>query len=499
MNQATIGQLLIWAIALILCFPLLVIVLGELSYRLQRRHNPLAGTLLILRNLVLPVFIFMLFVQQVMQLPDENELVKSIQTLFWLCVIHAALSLLNDVLFEQAKGDTWRTRVPKLLIDLVRLFVVLLGGAIVLATVWNADLAGLVTALGVSSIVIGLALQDTLGSVMSGIALLFEHPFSVGDWLRVGDIVGQVIDINWRSVRLQTFEREMVVIPHKLISSEIIRNFNRPQRIHAERIRIGFSYKDPPNLAKHVLRTTALETEGILNEPAPQIFTLSYDDFAVTYEVKFFIEDYGDLEEIRDRFMSRVWYAAQRNSLTIPFPIRTLYHFHGPTAAAQGNSKKLADSLQSVPAFVPLSQNDTLDSLTQSVSLQHFGTGEQVVRQGSPNSSLYIIISGQAVMTTQDDSGQIHEVLRLKAGEFFGEMTLFSSDSSPTSITALEDLEVMMLPAGIVNQMIERQPSFAREISHILDLRRRAVQATRPVKTPTDYSSGAWISGNGIT
>lgn len=481
MTSTPIGHLLIWAITLIVCFPILVIVLGELSYRLQRRHNPLAGTLLILRNLVLPVFVLMLFVQQVLNLPDQNELVKSIQTLFWLCVIHAALSLLNDVLFEQARGDTWRTRVPKLLIDLVRLFVVLLGGAIVLATVWNADLAGLVTALGVSSIVIGLALQDTLGSVMSGIALLFEHPFAVGDWLRVGDIVGQVIDINWRSVRLKTLEYEMVVIPHKLISSDVIRNFSRPQPIHAERIRIGFSYNDPPNLAKHVLRTTALETEGIVKHPAPQIFTLSYDDFAVTYEVKFFIEDYGDLEAIRDRFMSRVWYAAQRNSLTIPFPIRTLYHFHGPTTAAQGNSKKLADSLQSVPAFVPLSQDDALESLSQRVSLQHFGAGEQVVRQGTANNALYIIISGQAVMTTRDDRGIVHEVLRLKAGEFFGEMTLFSSDSSPTSITALEDLEVMLLPAPVVNQMIERQPSFAREISQILELRRRAVQDAKTV------------------
>lgn len=193
-------------------------------------------------------------------------------------------------MFGQAKADTWRSRVPKLLIDLFRLFLVLLGGAIILATVWNTDLAGVVTALGVSSIVIGLALQDTLGSVTSGIALLFERPFTVGDWLRVGDMVGQVIDINWRAVRLQTFEREMVIIPHKLISSEIIRNFSQPLRLHAERIRIGFSYDDdPPNLPKQVLQATAIETQGILLQPEPQIFTVSYDDSAITYEVKFLL------------------------------------------------------------------------------------------------------------------------------------------------------------------------------------------------------------------
>jgi small-conductance mechanosensitive channel len=247
MLQPSSNHLFISAITLIVGLALSVIILGEVIYRLQHRRRPLAATLQVVRNLVLPMLAFMLFIQYVLQRPANEDIVKSVQTLFWICVLHAALSLLNAIIFEQAKADTWRARVPKLLIDLFRLFLVLLGVAIVLAKVWNADLAGLVTALGVSSIVIGLALQDTLGSVMSGIALIFERPFSVGDWLQVGELTGQVIDINWRAVRLQTFEREMVIIPHKLIGNEIIRNFSRPIPIHAERIRHGFSYNDPPN------------------------------------------------------------------------------------------------------------------------------------------------------------------------------------------------------------------------------------------------------------
>jgi small-conductance mechanosensitive channel len=470
--------MLLWAIALIVGFPFLVIGLGELIYRLKRRGKPIAATLRVVRNLVLPVLVFLLFLRQVLNFPASGQFVKSVETLFWLCVIHAALSLLNAILFEQAKENTWRARFPKLLVDLLRLFLVSLGGAIVLATVWGADLAGLATALGVSSIVIGLALQDTLGSVTSGIALLFERPFSVGDWLRVGDVVGQVIDINWRAVRLQTLEREMIIIPHKLIGAEIIRNYNQPQRLHAERIRIGFSYDDPPNLVKYVLRTTAFETQGILVHPEPQIFTLSYDDSAITYEVKFFIENYGDLEEIRDRFMTRVWYAAQRNRLSIPFPIRTLYHFHGPTSQAQGASKKFVKSMQSIPSFVPFDKPDSPHTHSQGTSLQHFGAGEKVVRQGQDSDDLYIIISGQALITVTDEVGQEHEVLLLQTGEFFGEMTLFSGETSMVSIKAIQDLEVMTLSTSVVNQMIERQPSFAREISQILEIRRAAVRST---------------------
>lgn len=487
-NAILQNDLFIWAIVLAFGFPLLVIVLGEVIHRLNLRGKSLEATLRVVRNLVLPVFVFMLFVQYVLKLDANGNFVKSIETLFWICVIHALLSLVNAVLFAGAEADTWRAQVPKLLIDLSRLFLVLLGTAIVLASVWNADLAGLAAALGVSSIVLGLALQDTLGSVMSGIALLFERPFTVGDWLRVGDMTGQVIDINWRAVRLQTLEREMVIIPHQLISGEIIRNFSKPIRLHAERVRIGFSYDDPPNLAKQVLKSTALTTQGILAEPEPQIFTISYDDSSITYEIKFFINDYKDIEDIRDRFMTRVWYAAQRKKLTIPFPIQTLYHFDGPSSKVDGTSKKFAENLQSSPVFVPLTRdNGNLEGLSQGVVLQHFGVGEKVVRQGYPGSSLYIIIAGQAVITITDDCGKEHEIVKLARGEFFGEMALFSGEPSAVSVSAIEDLEVMELYSNVVNKMIERQPSLAREIGQIIEARRKAIQLVKQVDTASKW------------
>jgi small-conductance mechanosensitive channel len=472
----------IWAIGLAVGFPLISIILGELIDRLKRRGHGFADTVRWGRNLILPIFILLLFLQHVLALSPSTRIFKIVETILWICIIHGALSLLNVILFEQAEADTWRSRVPKLLVDLARLFLILLGTAFVLATVWNADLAGLVTALGVSSIVIGLALQDTLGSVMSGIALLFERPFSVGDWLEVNGVVGQVIDINWRAVRLLTLEREMVVIPHKLISSEMIRNFTQPTPIHAERIKIGFSYNDPPNLARQVLKSTALETKGILLDPEPNVFTLGYDDSSVTYEVKFFIRDYGDIENIRERFMTRVWYAAKRNNLSIPFPIRTLYHFHGPSTQQKGISKKFAESLQAMPSYVPLNkEQESMQAPSTGISLQHFAAGEKVVRQGHAGDALYIIVSGQAVLTTLDASRQESEVLWLRSGEFFGEMALFSGEPSTVTIMAVNDLEVMKISGQVVNQMIDRQPSFAREIGQVLEMRRRAIhEATMP-------------------
>jgi hypothetical protein len=117
MNVSPQSSVFFWAIALIIGFPLLVIVLGESIQRLRRRRVPFAATLQIFRNLVLPVLAFILFTRQVIRL-EPGAFTKSLETLFWICVIHAALSLLNVLLFEQASADTWRARLPKLLIDL---------------------------------------------------------------------------------------------------------------------------------------------------------------------------------------------------------------------------------------------------------------------------------------------------------------------------------------------------------------------------------------------
>jgi small-conductance mechanosensitive channel len=469
------STVLLWSLLLIVGFPLCVVILGEVIQRQSRRRPALGKTLQIFRNLVLPVLTFLLFAQHVLKLDVNDRGFKTLQTVFLICVIHGSLSLLNALLFEQAGANTWRSRVPKLLIDLSRLILILVGTAVVAAAIWNADLAGVATALGVSSIVIGLALQDTLGSIMSGIALLFERPFTVGDWIRVGEIVGQVLDMSWRSVRILTLDREMIIIPHKFISNEVIRNYNQPHRIHAERVKIGFSYNDPPNKALQVLRETAIATPGILSRPEPQAFTLGYEDSAILYEVKFCIDDYGQLETIRSEFMTRLWYAAQRHQLNIPFPIRTLYHFHGPTTNAQSTQQKFTDRLQSLPTSIPIDlQADTMPN--SGITLQHFAKGEQIIFQGSQSEHLYIIVSGQACMGYIDAMGQEREVLILQPGELFGVMVLFSGEASPVSVSAIEDLEVMTLELSVVNQMIDRQPSFAREIAQVQAIRQRALQ-----------------------
>lgn len=474
-------QWFLYALALAVGFPLTILVLGELIHRYRKRGRSVSETLSIVRNLVVPIWVVLLFCKYVLELNTKSNSIKLLETLFWICALNATLSFMNSILFADAGENSWRSKMPKLLIDLARFFLIGIGIAIVLSKVWGANLAGLVAALGVSSIVFGLALQDTLGSVMSGIALLFERPFSVGDWLSVDRTIGKVIDINWRAVRLETRSRAMVVMPHKLISSQAIKNYSQPIPLHGEPVILGFSYDHPPNFVKKVLRDTALSTQGILSDPEPRIRVVGYEDFEITYKIVFFIEDYHDVEDIRDRLMTRIWYAAQRNELTLPYPIRTVYNVDNPPSVMVKKSQtteQFTKTLQSIPVFFPLTKNsESLDRFAKGAAIQKFGVGEKVIHVGEVVQSLYIITSGHAVIGVRDRLGKQREVLKMYPGEFFGEMALFSSEPSQISITALDDLEVIAIFSDVVDLMLSSQPSLAREIGQIIEARQKAIDA----------------------
>ena len=98
--------------------------------------------------------------------------------------------------------------------------------------------------------------------------------------------------------------------------------------------------------------------------------------------------------------------------------------------------------------------------------------------------ALYIIVAGLALMLSRDFEGREWEILSLRNGEFFGEMSLFSGEPSLVTVIANNDLEVMKISAAMVHQMIDRQPSFAQEIGQILEIRRAAIQETSKPPQP---------------
>ena len=451
--------------------PLLVILFNEIIYRFDKRENRLSPPVRLIRNFILPIAALTIVFTQVIGYSRDSTLVKITETIIWILVINAFIAIINILFFAGGENRLIKGKVPQLFLDIFRLFMVLLGGAIVLSAVWGADLGGLVTALGLGSFVLGLALQDTLGNLFSGIALLYEKPFGEGDVIKVEDRIGTVIEMNWRAIRMLTRENEMVIIPHLVIGQGIIENYSRPSKAHVLKTNLGFAYHIPPNKVKEAITETCLATPGILHDPPPEVKTIEYADSQIVYEVEFAIWGYMTFEEIMDDFMTRVWYTARRHDLTIPFPQLDIHQYPAPPTESTDKSARLHKHLRRLSEMLPIDAVDTEDLAVGSY-LHRFGKGEYIIRRGDATGTLYVIVSGRARISVTGTQGEEVKINRLEKGDFFGEITLFTDKTSSFSVLALTDMEVLVIEPSEVMTMIENNPRLAHYLDGVMDARR---------------------------
>ena len=204
----------------------------------------------------------------------------------------------------------------------------------------GANLGALVTGSAITSLVIGLALQPILGNIFAGVVIGLEKPYRINDWIKVGDIEGRVVSISWRTTHLRTRDSDNLIVPNATMAQERIVNYYYPHPLHLERVVVSAEYKTPPYRVKQALLAAAEGIPGILEKPTPDVFVLGFDDSAIRYELRIWIEDIGQRPRIQSDVRGRVWEEFGRRGIVIPFPIRTLQvaprRRNKPAALAEG-------------------------------------------------------------------------------------------------------------------------------------------------------------------
>ena len=255
-----------WQLAALLAlgFPLLIVILTELSFAITRIHNPMASSVRSARNWLAPSLALALFLRWVLRLPAEHLWVHIADTLCWAAGIIVLLGAVNSVVLENAPIGSWQRKVPKLLRDLLRLLLVAIAIAMVYSIVWDREIQGALAALGLTSIVVGLALQEPLGNLFSGLMLLMERPFEVGESIEVCGVSGTVKEVNWRSVHIASATGLVQIVPNSVLNKETINNYSRPKPLRMERVEVNFSLDDPPNEVCQALKELMRGVEGIV-------------------------------------------------------------------------------------------------------------------------------------------------------------------------------------------------------------------------------------------
>lgn len=188
----------------------------------------------------------------------------------------------------------------------------------------DTKLTALAATSAVGSLVLGLALQPILTNFFAGLVIAAERPFRINDWIKIGDTEGRVTAITWRTTHLRTRNNDNLIIPNAKIAEDQVFNYYRPHPLHLERIYVGVHYKAPPYRVRRVMTDAMHGLDGVLENPTPDVYVISFDDSAITYELRIWVEDVANMPRIASDARARIWEAFKQHGISIPYPIRTL-------------------------------------------------------------------------------------------------------------------------------------------------------------------------------
>ena len=240
--------------------------------------------------------------------PEMRPLVVSIsQLLFAYALIHFVVLVLVNPL----RAD----RVPDYFPTIVQDVLVFLLFAMVATLVMEEKF---LTTSAVGAVVAGLALQDTLGNLVSGLAIQVEKPFHVGHWISSGSWEGEVVEITWRATKLRTRHGNQVIVPNGELAKAAIINYSEPASPTRIEVEVGTAYNNPPNTVKAVILDVLDREPLVLKSPAPVVHVISFDASSILHRARFWIQHFPMDELITDRVRTGIYYAFKRANIEIP-------------------------------------------------------------------------------------------------------------------------------------------------------------------------------------
>jgi small-conductance mechanosensitive channel len=450
------GEPWFWpALGVIIGLPIVLLVLGEVHTAMLRNGTPGTTMVVLARNVLAPLAaVIVLFTQIPQAEVDGFTWAKVAGTAFGLVIVVILLSGLNLAIFVTAKQGTWRSRFPSIFVDIARVLIVGISLAVLFGTIWGADIGGLFTALGIGSIVIGLALQNAVGSVLSGLFLLFEQPFEIGEYIVTSAGKGRVIAMNWRATHLDT-ANGILVIPNSELAGGSFQNLTRASSPYEASDVYRFATDDPP----HQVITVMEEVAAGLPELAPGTSPMAAAINKARYEINIPLSSPGKQYGTLSLFRTRLWYAARRNGLHLD---RDLTDTYATPERVRENLLRLAPRFQ-------ITREDA-ETIVGQVRIERYGEGEILQQVGIVPDGVRVIIEGVVELQVPAAAGAIVPVVQLKRDELLG-LTALTRQAVASIGTALTDTAVLYIPVAIVDALVKTRPALARDIGSAIDHR----------------------------
>ncbi len=342
---------------------------------------------------------------------------------------------------------------PHLMREVVSLLVYLLLGFVLLRSL-GIEVTGIIATSAVLTVVVGLALQQTLGNLLAGLALAWEQRLSIGTWVEIDGRVGIIEQTGWRSLIFRSRLDKRLLIPNSEVGGARITILGTGDRPAAVAVNVGVAYNVPPDAAKEVFASVAKGISSVLSDPPPRVLTTEWADSAVNYEIRMWTRRPWAREDLTDLFLTRAHQALARAGMEIPFPQRTLHRAprREPTDTAERRLEAInqSDLFDEVPG-------DALASMAESSRMLRFAPGETLVRMGEESTAMYLVTTGEAVVEMKQ-----REVARVQPGDVLGEIAFITgSVRSATVRAAGTAVEVVELDEASLRSLLEVHPDVA--------------------------------------
>jgi len=366
-----------------------------------------------------------------------------------------------------------RLHIPKILRDL-SVTIASAVAMVMLLSRAGVNFLSIITTSAVLTAVIGLALQDTLGNLLSGVAMQLESSIGIGDWIRLDERpIGRVLEIRWRSTVIRTKNDDIVIIPNGLFAKGVITVFNKEGLENRRWVYFNVHLRHAPNQVQKIVREALVGTPNVSMRTPPDCITWRYHESWLEYAVRYRLVDYLPDDSTDSEVRKRIWYALHRENIEMPYPGYNV--FMTEMSAARAATKvdrergRRIELLQTVGILAPLDDSARLavaDGLHHTV----FGTGEVIMREGQPGDSLYVLRSGNVSVRLGVD-GLEKEVATLGEGDFFGEMSLLTGEPRRATVVAKSDVECYVIDRALFQQILRNNAKLADEIGKLLSER----------------------------
>lgn len=399
------------------------------------------------------------------------------------------ITLLNRFVWDYLYETRRHTVIPRLLREFVASVIFLVALLLVLSIGYHAEteLKGLLAGSGVAAIILAFGMQNLLRSIVAGASLQIRPPYKLGDWLKVGEHIGEVVEIGWGDTRLRTNDAVSIEIPNNKMVDETIINLSSPTALHAMRVTVGADYSVPPNRVKDALRRAATNATGIESSPPPKIYLKEFGDSAILYDVKFWMTTHATYNDVCDAIRTNIWYEFKRRKISIPFPIRTLQLERKGAPARPDAFKEAGAMLRSEPLFECLS-DEQIAGLLHNAEIHQFGRGEPIIEEGSDGDSMFILLRGNAQVSLEKN-GALIRVGALRQGDCFGEMSLLTGEPRTATVRAEHDCEVIEISKAVMAELLRTSPECLESLSELLAKRKLETEGLiKEASTPDEHA-----------